>query len=507
MGSTTSGKFSCDGCGKSYAWKAELAGRRVKCKCGHVVTVPAEDPALALAQADADAAPQPGFDDLYALAEGAPVAAVAVTPAAYARSGGGTCPSCGAGLAAGAVLCVSCGTNLKSGKKVKTRGGGGGGGGRAAAAVAGGGGGGGAMLGYASMAPRRHGGDDERGGGGEVFFHPVKDMYVPAGLIVVGTIMSFIATMHGGIRNPGMALFAVGVMTFINLALTVPAVLLTVRLFDLGLGPIGPGVLKIAACAIAPAAVGDVMAMIFHGQAGSYVGWCISYLITLGIFMKLLDMDFGEVLICSTFIFLLRTWAVTALLMVILRGMGVGGLPTGMFGGAGGGGGGGRITLSGEVDRDEDDSLDAIRARESDEDAIRNLHSGGVDGKPWIEGGGNRVFAGLSHDKSRQVITGLLAAGATEVRVFAHKSAKKQQEVAYSMIVVPPDDKGGRGRVFNELKSLAGTLDRTTPRDRGEKYWPVEFLTPEERMKELEADRPAIPADKGDEPDDDDKDQ
>src|SRR5205807_7472407 len=28
-------KFNCDGCGKSYRWKAELAGKRVKCKCGH----------------------------------------------------------------------------------------------------------------------------------------------------------------------------------------------------------------------------------------------------------------------------------------------------------------------------------------------------------------------------------------------------------------------------------------------------------------------------------------
>ena len=38
-------KFSCNACGKSYGWKPELAGRQAKCKCGQVMTVPAEPPA------------------------------------------------------------------------------------------------------------------------------------------------------------------------------------------------------------------------------------------------------------------------------------------------------------------------------------------------------------------------------------------------------------------------------------------------------------------------------
>ena len=64
MGDAAVGKFSCDGCGKTYAWKAELAGRRVKCKCGQALTVPAQDPAAAMYEA-----PPEGFDDLYAFAD------------------------------------------------------------------------------------------------------------------------------------------------------------------------------------------------------------------------------------------------------------------------------------------------------------------------------------------------------------------------------------------------------------------------------------------------------
>jgi hypothetical protein len=117
MGAT--GSFSCDACGKSYAWKPEIAGKRVKCKCGGKLTVPATDPA-------ADAAPD-GFDDLMALADGAPAheesyapPVAAVAPARVAANAGGVCPSCNARVDPAAVICVNCGQNLKTGKKLKT---------------------------------------------------------------------------------------------------------------------------------------------------------------------------------------------------------------------------------------------------------------------------------------------------------------------------------------------------------------------------------------------------
>src|SRR5205085_3500903 len=36
----TRGKFACGSCGKSLVWKVEQAGKRVKCSCGGVTTVP-----------------------------------------------------------------------------------------------------------------------------------------------------------------------------------------------------------------------------------------------------------------------------------------------------------------------------------------------------------------------------------------------------------------------------------------------------------------------------------
>ena len=114
----STGKFTCDSCGKSYSWKPELAGKKVKCKCGQPMRVPATDPAD-------DALPD-GFDDLAALGEGTIVeapAGAAVAPVAGGKSPaakGKKCPACDSPVAADAVLCVNCGHNLKTGKKLKT---------------------------------------------------------------------------------------------------------------------------------------------------------------------------------------------------------------------------------------------------------------------------------------------------------------------------------------------------------------------------------------------------
>ena len=91
----------------------------------------------------------------------------------------------------------------------------------------------------------------------------------------------------------------------------------------------------------------------------------------------------------------------------------------------------------------------------------------------------------------------------------------RNNQLAYSMIAIPPeDDQAARGRVVGELKKLAKTLDRTTFRDRGEKYFPIELLSPEEKDKLMEAEMQShfksLPGNNGTTPadkDDDDSDQ
>jgi len=92
--------FSCDSCGKQYPWKPELAGKKAKCKCGALISIPAQ------AQAARAAARTP----------------VAV-PAAEAvdESQGYRCPACKGDLTPGQAICVGCGYDLRTGQYVSTQ--------------------------------------------------------------------------------------------------------------------------------------------------------------------------------------------------------------------------------------------------------------------------------------------------------------------------------------------------------------------------------------------------
>src|SRR5689334_273899 len=57
MATTTEPRFACAACGKQYAWKPELAGKKGKCKCGATMDVPmsVEETSAAPAPAPASA--------------------------------------------------------------------------------------------------------------------------------------------------------------------------------------------------------------------------------------------------------------------------------------------------------------------------------------------------------------------------------------------------------------------------------------------------------------------
>jgi hypothetical protein len=87
--------FSCDSCGKQYPWKPELAGKKAKCKCGALISIPAQAPART------------------------PVAVAAAAP--VDESQGYRCPACKGDLTPGQAICVGCGYDLRTGQYVNTQ--------------------------------------------------------------------------------------------------------------------------------------------------------------------------------------------------------------------------------------------------------------------------------------------------------------------------------------------------------------------------------------------------
>jgi hypothetical protein len=94
---------TCEACGKRVNAPDRLAGKRAKCKCGGIVTVPAAVPASL-----------GGLDDLAAFES------KAATEAAGVGISSGACPSCSEALTPGAVLCVACGFDLRRGTRAST---------------------------------------------------------------------------------------------------------------------------------------------------------------------------------------------------------------------------------------------------------------------------------------------------------------------------------------------------------------------------------------------------
>ena len=122
-------KVQCGSCGKQFAAKPELAGKRVKCSgCGNPITVPAAAGAAAPAKpspprpkaaqhaaAQRPAAPQSSLADI--LEDKAPGELLKPT---MLRPGETLCPQCNAAVPYGGSICVKCGLDLRGGKSLKT---------------------------------------------------------------------------------------------------------------------------------------------------------------------------------------------------------------------------------------------------------------------------------------------------------------------------------------------------------------------------------------------------
>jgi hypothetical protein len=114
-------KFACAACGREFRWKPELAGKKAKCKCGAMVTVPTAPPAPAAVENDA-------FDDDADLPE--PITSRGGARAAYGAPPPPPpiyepqqpqqigCPVCNTPAPPTAVLCTHCGYNFRTGVRM-----------------------------------------------------------------------------------------------------------------------------------------------------------------------------------------------------------------------------------------------------------------------------------------------------------------------------------------------------------------------------------------------------
>ena len=284
-------RIACPQCGKQYRWSEQYAGRKVRCKCGHTMRMPAEAPTAAESAAG-----------MYDLADSS----------AAAGDAAGTCPSCSAQMPADAVICIECGYNVQTGKRM----------GEPDAAPA-----------PPRTKPPAEGAsapvapveddpsDDEMLD--EPTGSPVKDLYVPLAALAIGIALDialvFIAS-NGGDEGatprptvePSMAaqIGVVAIHLIFGVILMFPAGIYCFKLFEIPLGAMGPALLKLAAVYVGPGALGAVVAAVSTVEP---VGWLIAIAGSLGLAVWLFGLNVFDSIVLSLVTWLLRWWLVVLL--------------------------------------------------------------------------------------------------------------------------------------------------------------------------------------------------
>lgn len=437
---SSTGKFACEGCGKSYSWKPELAGKKVRCKCGNVMVVPSVAPAH-----DSP----PALDDMYELA-GDKEEKARRTPQATDR-GGLRCPSCQSDVEPGAVICLACGLNFKTGKKMQTTVGGpdvaparsapartaptrampvaSGAGGAAAIAP-----GASPMLGYAGRTPAASSASAEALAG------EMQNLKWPIVMTILGLLMGYGFWIWTGL-SPAKAAIALPVALLIDMVLIIIGSLAAVKFMEISLGSPAEAILRLCAVALVP------------GYVASFINYTIpfgmflSFFVSLGIIYVMLawffDLDTGEMMGMAGMITVVRCFAGMFLTIYLLGSF----FDGTRVGGGGGSASGGMFAsiMGGGDDIDTDTSTPAGKMNKRAQDWLNSINT--EEGKKWLAGGNDRQIVNLNHDTSIKAVNDLYAAGAKVVHI-ANLTKYATMLQADKLIVEWPTDPAVRARIL-----------------------------------------------------------
>jgi len=301
-------RFSCEGCGKTYGWKQELAGRKVKCKCGHVMVVPHTPPA-------------PEDEGLFELApeDPQPKPAIRRQPTVHQQHA-----SSGSIVGATAIGLTVIPAAVRGSSKKPGGGHRGGSGGSSAAA----GSGSGRTLAYAPGPSQR---DRERRSTANTV-DTVRDVHAPVALLVIGFI-AYLAyyMLRANVSGGGLALISLGLggMMIGKAALMMVFALVVAGPLGVSFGGIYTAALKLAAIAIFSDGLitwVDFGVDKMTGMRGMF-GSMISFPIALGVFWVLLiylfSMDPGDswmvVILLCVFDYIIRMILLMVLLTIIFK--------------------------------------------------------------------------------------------------------------------------------------------------------------------------------------------
>jgi hypothetical protein len=433
------GKFSCQQCGKSYKWKPEFAGRKVKCKCGFTMTAPKEPPGRAAAASD-----EPDLDALYSLADEGKQAAKSGAVEAAMR-----CPSCKSALEPGASVCATCGFNLKTGTKAaKSSGGGGGGGGARVAGVAGVAaaaavpGGTSAFSVYGQ--PKRGLQKEDRGE------DKTLDFYIPIGMIAVGFILTVLIStkFSGTVYDLPTAAMHAGLKMVLGFVLLAIGGIFCVKWGEIAFGDPASAALKLAGFALLPPAVAGIISFLVHDAPPT--GWgLVGFFLAFGMFFiashYLFEWDMSEKWVVTGMSTVVCMLAVPFVFQFIIHG---GQIPG----------------LAASASNNEDAEVDY---------SVYEL-GGPKPANEWMDFNKGRLLGSFPRPDSEQLINDLYALGPKKGEIWI--AAESKTPNAAEVYVLLPGDSKKRKAMFDLVSKWNLAHGRSVMKDEGGKWMIIVFL-------------------------------
>lgn len=392
---STETTFTCGGCSKSYKWKPELAGKKVRCKCGQVIEVPqaapAEDADLYDLAPDPTPAKPPKPSNLSNPADPSNPPRVVSQPVPGAAA---------AAAPAAPILAYHRPSPVAA----------------------------------ATSGPRRAANDELLNQIGS----PVRDLYVPIALAILGVVLTYIHYMV--MENESFTVASVYVFgtTVINLVFIFLGLLAAVKWMDLGLGPIGTAAIKIVGIAIFPGSVSLLLGNFSLGGGAFYFSLTASLLITYGLLSAFFDMDLGEAMMATSLIWVIQTFVGSMLFVALMHGFG-GPMLSGIGGGGGGGSSAGTVLMSSNDSSAEQDAA-KFAADSANPEARAFLKQTGAS------------WGGLDGKTARKIVDGLYAQKAKRV-LAAGLTTENGTTEAGTLVVELPDDPAQRKDLLNWVQN------------------------------------------------------
>lgn len=431
MAQVEEAKFSCKQCGKSYKWKPEFAGKKVKCKCGYVMTAPAA-PAKPKEEHD-----EPDFDALYDLADDGKQQAASAMEAQI------RCPSCQTGLEIGTTVCSNCGFNLKTGKKASAKASGGGGAALAGGAAVGALGAKAAPAGgaFAAFGAPKRGLQKETRGESKLL-----DLYIPIGLIAVGFILTvlisttFSATVHD---FPTSMMYA-GFKGVLGLVLLAIGGIFCVKWGEIAFGEPTSAALKLAGFALGPPAVAGIISFLVHDAPPN--GWgLVGFFIAFGLFFVLanylFEWDMSEQWVVAGMATVICMLAVPFIFQFAISG--------------------GVTGMAARGTNNEDAEIDYM------------LELGRpVPARAWFDESQNRMIGDYTREISTKLIDDLYAAGPKKGEIWLVSDGPQAAEIYVRL----PSDAKKRKTMFDSANAWNAANKRATVKDEGQDWLILTFM-------------------------------